>query len=112
MGIGHGGHCVGLEILVGPKNGYSFHGTPVGERGLSIVEPFIAHIFHVVVVQVGHSLSNFTSWHSSTEIVHLIADFSGQGIGVGALQQQMVIEAISAPHHLNFIEIMALNCRQ
>ena len=48
MHVAHSGHRVDLEVLVGANRRCLLDGAPVGERGLSIVEPLIAQLFDVL----------------------------------------------------------------
>ena len=76
MGVGDSGHRVDFEVLVGAAGGHGLNWTPVGEGWLGIVEPLVAQVLHVVVVDVSNSLGNLTSWKSATELEHVLSDFS------------------------------------
>jgi hypothetical protein len=56
-----------------------FDWTPVGERWLGIIEPLVADVFDVVVVDVSYSGGDFVSWESSSKLHHLLTDFSIDG---------------------------------
>jgi len=65
MGVGHSRHRVDLEVFVRPAGRHCLNRSPVSEWRLSIVEPLIAQVLHMVSIDVGHALSNFGSRNSS-----------------------------------------------
>jgi len=74
MGVDDSGHRVDLEVLVGHHGGYVLDWSPTCEGWLSIVEPFIADMLDVIVVNVSNSCSNLTVWNSSSDQKHLSTD--------------------------------------
>ena len=60
--VDNSGHGVDLEVLVRSNMRHGFDWTPVGERWLGIIEPLVAKLFDVVVVNMGNSGSDLTSW--------------------------------------------------
>ena len=66
--------CVHLEVLVRSHLRHHLDWSPVGERWLSIVEPLVAELLDVVVVNVSNSLGNLASWESSAQEEHLGAN--------------------------------------
>jgi len=108
MGVGNGGHGVDLEILVRSNNGHSFDWSPVSERWLSIVEPLVAHILDVVVVNVGNSLGNLGSWESSAELEHVLTNVSVDGLwGLGG--QELVVKVVSTSDDLNVVKVVRVD---
>ena len=62
---------VKLEVLVRADLGNGFDGTPVGERGLSIVEPLVCHMLEVVGINVGDTLSDLRAGNAAVQVEHL-----------------------------------------
>ena len=58
-------HCVHLEILVGANRRGLLNWSPVCEGRLSIIEPLIAEMSHVVGVNVADSLGDLGSGDSA-----------------------------------------------
>lgn len=67
VSVGHSGHCVDLEVLVGTVARDGLDGTPVGKAGLGIVEPLVGQVLHVVGVEVRHAVGNLGSVHTAAE---------------------------------------------
>ena len=53
MGVEDCRHSVDLEVLVGADLEDTLDGSPVGERRLGIVEPIVAEMLNVMVVDDG-----------------------------------------------------------
>ena len=58
MGVAYSGHGVNLVVLVRTHSRDFLNGSPVGEGGLSVVEPFVAELSHEVGVMVRDALGN------------------------------------------------------
>ena len=56
MHTGNRAHRIDLEILVGSEGGRVLNRSPVGETGLSIVEPVVAEVLDVVGIEVRNTL--------------------------------------------------------
>ena len=108
MGVGNGGHGVDLEILVRSNNGHSFDWSPVSERWLSIVEPLVAHILDVVVVNVGNSLGNLRSWESSAELEHVLTNVVVHGLW-GLSGKELVVEVVSTSNNLDVVQVVRID---
>ena len=76
MRIDDSGHSVDLEVLVGSNMRHGFDWTPVGERWLSIIEPLVAKLLDMVVVNMSNSGSDLTSWESSAQEEHVLSNIS------------------------------------
>lgn len=108
MGVGDSGHGVYLEVLVGADVGHILDWAPVGEGWLRIVEPLVAQLLDVVVVNVGNSLGNLASWESSAQEEHVFANIIGNcswRLGI----QQLVVEVISSSDDLDIVEIVRVD---
>jgi hypothetical protein len=80
VGISHSRHSVDLEVFVRSDAGNSFDGSPVGPSGLSIVEPLLAQVLHVISVEVGNAVSDLRSVDTSAERKQLCTDFLVDGL--------------------------------
>ena len=108
MGVGNGGHGVDLEILVGSDDGNSLDWSPVGERWLSIVEPLVADVLDVVVINVGNSLGDLGSWESSAKLEHVLTDVVVHGLwGLGG--KEFVVKVVSTSDNLDVVEVMRVD---
>ena len=108
MSIGDSSHRVDLEVLVRSAGGHGFDWSPVRERWLGIVEPLVAQVLHVVVIDVGHSLGDFTARQSSTELEHIGTDLCVNGLRSFGVQQG-VVKMISATNDFNVIDVVAID---
>lgn len=61
VGVGDCRHSVDLEVFVGAVDSDGLNGSPIGPARLSIVEPLVAKVFHVVGIEVGNASSDFRS---------------------------------------------------
>ena len=108
MCVGDGGHGVDLEILVGSDNGNSLNWSPVGEGWLSIVEPLVADVLDVVVINVGNSLGNLGSWESSAKLEHVLTNVVVHGLwGLGG--KELVVEVVSTSDNLDVVEVVRVD---
>ena len=108
MSVGNGGHGVDLEVFVRSDLRNHFDWSPVSEGWLGIVEPLIAKLLNVVVVNVGNSLGNLASWQSSAELEHVLTNIGVNRLwGLGG--QKLVVEMVSASNALNIIEVMRVD---
>jgi len=111
MSVGDSRQGVDLEVLVRTVNGNSLDGTPVGEGGLGIVEPFVSESLHVVGVEVGNSLSNFRSGDSASGLDHLLSDLSVDLV-VRLEVHHLVVEVVSATDDLNIVHEVSVDGRE
>jgi hypothetical protein len=102
MSIGHGSEGVQLEVLVGADLGDGFNRTPVGKRGLGIIEPLIGQVLEVVGVNVGDTLGNLGAGHSTVKVEHLGSNLL-EDIGAGLDAHQLIVELVSCADDLNII---------
>jgi hypothetical protein len=108
MCVGDGGHGVDLEILVGSDNGNSLDWSPVGERWLSIIEPLVADVLDMVVINVGNSLGNLRSWESSAKLEHVLTNVLVHGLwGLGG--EEFVVKVVSTSDNLDVVEVMRVD---
>ena len=103
MSVGHSGHGVDLEVLVGTDGSGGLNGSPVGESGLSIVEPGVAQVLHVVVVDVGDTLGNLGSVESAAEGKDLATDVL-VNVGVVLLALEGLEQVGAATDNLNVVQ--------
>lgn len=108
MGVGHSGHSVDLEILVRSDNGNSLNWSPVGEGWLGIVEPLVADVLDVVVVDVGNSLGNLRSWESSAKLEHVLTNFLVHGLW-GFSGKELVVKVVSTSDNLDVVEVVRVD---
>lgn len=108
MSVGNSGHGVDLEVLVGTDHGNLLDWSPVSEARLSIVEPLVAELFDVVVINVGNSLGNLASWDSSTEGKHVLTNFLVDGFW-RLSGQELVVEVVSASDDLDVVQVVRVD---
>ena len=65
VGVSYGGHCVYFKILIGTHAGGLLDWSPIRKARLSIVEPFVAKVAHVISINITHSLGDLGSRNSS-----------------------------------------------
>ncbi len=75
MSVGDGRHRVYLEVLVGTDGRSALNGSPVGETWLSVVEPLVAKMLNVVVIEVAHTRSDFRTMNAAAKAQKLTSDF-------------------------------------
>ena len=108
--VGHSGHRVDLEVLVGADRGCLLNWAPVGEAWLRIVEPLVAELAHVGGVQVGHTPSNFRARHSSVKIEHLWANLL-HAVRCRLDAHELVPQYISGPDDLYIVDVIGIESR-
>ena len=108
VSVGDGGHGVDLEELVGADGGGLLDGSPVGEGGLSVVEPLVAEVLDVVAVDVGDAGGDLGAVESAAEVEHLGADLLVD-VG-GALQlEQVVVKVVAATDYLDIVDVVGVD---
>ena len=108
MSVGNSGHGVDLEVLVGTDHGNLLNWSPVSEGWLSIVEPLVAELFDVVVINGRNSLGNLVSWDSSSEGKHVLTNFLIDGFWrLGG--QELVVEIVSTSDNLNIVQVVRVD---
>lgn len=83
-------------------------GSPVSEGRLSIIEPVVAHVSEVVVVEMSNSLCDFTSGKSSAKSENLFSNFLVDVLR-GFLSHKVVVEVISSSEYFNIIQEVGVN---
>ena len=106
--VGHSGHCVDLEVLVGTVARDGLNRAPVGKAGLGIVEPLVAKLLDVIVVNVSGSLGNLTSWDSSAELKHILTN-SRVDRRWSLSGHELVVEVVSTSDNFNIVEIVSVD---
>ena len=108
MSVGDGSHGVDLEVLVRSARRHGLNWSPVGEGWLSIVEPLVAQMLHVVVIDVRNSLGNFTSWKSTTELQHV-----GSNIRVDRCWslsvEKGIVEMVTSTDNFNIVDVVTVD---
>ena len=95
-------HCVHLEILVGANRRGLLNWSPVCEGRLSIIEPLIAEMFHVIGIDMANSIGYLRSCHSSIEVKHLRSDLL-HDIRGRLNRHQLIPEDIPGTNYLDFL---------
>ena len=108
VSVGDSGHGVDLEVLVRTDLRDSLDGAPVGEGGLSIVEPVVAEVLHVVVVKVSNTLGNLAAGDSAADREDLVADLL-HDLRWGLTSHQLVVELVATTEDLDVIEVMRID---
>jgi len=108
VSVSDSGHGVNFEVLVRTNLRHLLDGTPVSERRLGIVEPLVAHVFHVIVVHVSNTGSNLTSVNSSVEEQELGTNFLVDFLG-GLGKHELVVEGIAATDHFDVVEVVRVD---
>lgn len=108
VSIGNGAHGVHLEVLVTSNLCRLLNRSPVGERGLGIIEPVVAEVLDVVVVEMGNALGDLAAWHSAVELEDLVTDGVGNLAG-RLLVQELVVESVTPSEHLHVIQEMRID---
>lgn len=75
MSVGDGRHSVYLKVLVGTDGRSALNGSPVGETWLSVVEPLVAKMLNVVVIEVTHTRSDFRTMNTAAQAQELTSNF-------------------------------------
>lgn len=109
MGVGNSGKGVDLEVFVRSVLGHSLDGSPVGEAGLSIVEPGVAHVLHVVGIKSSNALGSLRSWDTSSLLEHLLANLGVGGSLVLTGVHEVVVEVVASSDNLNFIDVVRVD---
>lgn len=108
MSVRNGRHSIDFEVFVRSTGGHTLDWTPVSECRLSIVEPLIAQMFHVIVVYVGNSLCYLTSWQSATELKHVLTNLNIDRSWRLRVQKR-VVQVVAAANDLNIIDVVTIN---
>jgi len=111
MSVGDGGQGVDLEVFVRSTGGHRFDWSPVGEGWLSIIEPLVAEMLHVVVIDVRNSLGDLTSWKSTTKLQHVGSNISIDGCWSLSIKKG-VVKMVSSTDNLNIIDVMTVDSWQ
>ena len=109
MSICHCGHSIDFKVLVGSNWGSLLDCSPVSERWLSIVEPFVAELLHVSGIKMCNSLCNFCPCHSAIKVQHLCTNLLHK-LRSWLYRHQLIVKLISTPNNFYIIQVMTLNC--
>ena len=101
-------HGVDLEVLVGAHGRHLLDGAPVSEGRLGVVEPLVAHVLHVVVVDVGHSLGDFRAGHAAVQVQHLGSNLL-HDISCALDGHQLVVKSFATADDLNIVDVVAID---
>lgn len=108
MSVRNGRHSIDFEVFVRSTGGHTLDWTPVSECGLSIVEPLIAEMPHVIIVDVGYSLCYLTSWQSATQLKHVLTNFCINRSWRLRIQKR-VVQVVATTNDLNIIDIVTID---
>lgn len=108
MSISHSRHCVDLEVFVRTDTGDGLDGSPVGPTGLSIVEPLLAQMLHVVSVNVGNAVSDLRSMDTAADRKQLGTDFLVDSL-VGLSCQERIPEVGTTTDDFDVVEIVTVD---
>jgi hypothetical protein len=111
VGISHSSHCVDLKVFVRSNAGDGLDGSPVGPSGLSIVEPLLAQVLHMVSVEVGNTMGDLRSMDTTAKRKQLGTDFLVDSL-VGLSCQERVPEVGTATDDFDVVEIVTVNSGQ
>jgi hypothetical protein len=109
VGVDDSGHGVDFEIFVWHNLWYTFNWSPTCEGWLGIIEPFVAKVLNVVVVNVGNSGGDLTSWNSSAKLEDLPTNSFVELSSLGSLNHQLIVEVVSASYYLDIIEVVRVD---
>jgi hypothetical protein len=101
-------HGVDLEVFVWADLGNWLNGSPVGEGGLSIVEPLVAEVLEVVVVDVSNALGNLAARKAAAKIEDLLTDLR-DNVWRSLTRHKLVVESVAATVNLNVIQEVRVN---
>jgi hypothetical protein len=110
MHVSHSDHGVNLEVLV-RTNGRGFlDGSPVGEAGLGVVEPFVAQLSDEVGVDVRHALGDLRAGDATVRLDELSSDLN---VGlVGALLSHHVDpHSVPGTDDLDLVDVVGVEGR-
>jgi len=65
-------------------------------------------MLHVEIVDVGNSLSNLTSWQSTTNLEHVLADI-GIDRSWSLSIEESIVEVVATTDHFNVVDIVAVD---
>jgi len=108
MGVGDSRHGVDLEVLVGADRGDRLDGAPVGERGLSIVEPLVGQVLHVIVVNVRNALGDLGAGNAAVEVKHLGSNLLHH-VGGALNGHKLVVEGLAGTNDLNVVDVVTVD---
>jgi len=111
MSVGDSGHGVDLEVLVRTDLGDSLDRAPVSETGLGIVEPLVAQVLHVVVVEVSNALSDLTARNAAANGEDLVTDLCGN-FSWSLTCDKFVVKLVTATEDLDVVEEVGVDGRK
>jgi len=109
VSVGDSGHGVDLEVFVWTYLGNWFNGSPRSEGGLSIIEPLVAEVLEVIVINVSNTLSNLAARNAATNRENLLTNFLNN-VRRSLTSHKLVVKGITASVNLNVIQEEWVDC--
>jgi hypothetical protein len=109
MHVSNSAHSVDLEVLVGSCRGNGLDGSPVGEGGLGIVEPVVAHVLHVVSIEVSNTLGNFRARDTTALLDHLLSDLTVSGGLALGVSHEGVVDVVARTDNFNIVHVVTVD---
>lgn len=100
MEVGNCAEGMVLVELVRSSGGNLLDGSPSSDGGLSIIEPLIAKVLHVVSIHMSDSLGNLGSGSSSALEEDLRSDLV-HSLEKTVLSHELVVESVSGSEDLD-----------
>jgi hypothetical protein len=109
MHVGNSAHGVNLVVFVRSGRGGGLNGSSVSEGRLGIIVPLVAHVFHVIGVEVGNTLGNFRARDATTLLDHLESDLTvGGGLALGVVHEG-VVDVVARADNLNIVHVVTVD---
>ena len=107
MHVGDSGHGVDLEVLVRTEGRSVLDRAPVGEAGLTIVEPLVGELTNAVGISPGDALGDLRARHTAAGLDHLAADLRVDLSGV-LLAHEAVPHGVAATDNLGLSNVLTV----
>ena len=108
MPVSDTSHSMLFVVLVGSISTQVLNGTISSHRRLSIIEPVVSEMLHVVGVHVADSLRNFRSRDSSAMIDDVFA-YLMKGVLDSDVLEELVEQLVSSSVDLNLINVLSIS---
>ena len=108
MPVSDTSHSVLFVVLVRSISTQVLNGTISSHRRLSIIEPVVSEMLHVVGVHVADSLRNFRSRDSSAMIDDVFA-YLMKGVLDSDVLEELVEQLVSSSVDLNLINVLSIS---
>ena len=102
------GHGVDFEVLVWSNLRYTFDWSPVCEWRLGIIEPLVAQVLQVIVINVSNSLGDFASSDSSVQVQDLRSNFL-DNVWWCFSSEESVVQWVSASVDFYIIQVVRVD---